>query len=321
MSEKKFKLSGPDVFTIAGQTIDKLIRAGDGDAALLYLYMLKTRGQSAPEEAAAAMGKSVGWAASAMAVLSRMGLIKSDDGPTAANPAAPAEEPRRYTAEEIKLEIDTGSDFSALVDETQRVLGKILSPDELERLLYMYDSLRLPAEVVMLLITHCISESRGRGAGRMPSLRYIEKAANTWVSEGNFTLDKAEEYLKALETRKSARGEIKAALQIRDRELAESEKYYVDNWIAMGFSADAVGIAYDRTVFKTGRLAWGYIDTIMNSWHNRGLHTYDEIQEKDGKTLKGPANRGGKDPKQKFGTPDNAEIARMQKLLEKIKED
>ena len=320
MTDRKIRLSGPEIVTIAGPTIDKLMRAGDGDAALLYLYMLKTHGQSTPGEAAAAMGKSAGWVASAMAVLSRLNLIEYDKSEGEPPGDIPVEEPRRYGPDEIKREIDAGSDFSALVDEAQRSLG-MLSPDGLERLFGIYRDLHMPVEVVMLLITHCIAESRKRGGGRMPSMRYIEKAAYTWEREGVFSIDRAEEYLKALEARRGARGEVKEALQIRGRELSATETGYVDEWIAMGFGADAVEIAYDRTVANTGKPAMGYMDSIMKSWHAKGLHTPQEILAKDKKPDKIRRGGGYKGGGQEFGAPDRQEIERMQRVLDKIKEE
>ena len=324
MADNKITLSGPETVTLAVQTVDKLIRASDGDAALLYLYMLKTSGQSTPEEAAAAMGKSAGWIATAMVALSRLGLIKlGENSPELQSAAAaqePAEEPKRYTVDEIKQEIDKGSDFSALVDEAQRSLG-LLSPDGLERLFGIYHDLQLPAEVIMLLITHCIDESRKRSDGRMPTMRYIEKAAYTWEREAIFSLDRAEEYLKTIEARKSARGEIKEALQIHDRELSATQKRYVDEWIAMGFGAGAVEIAYDRTITNTGKPAIAYMDSIIKNWHGKGLHTPQEIMEKDRKPDKKRDTIGTNDPRQKFGTPDSEEIERMQRLLDKIKKE
>ena len=325
MADKKFILSGPETVTLSVQTVNKLIRAGDGDAALLYLYMLKTRDQSTPGEVAQAMGKSTGWVASAMAMLSRLGLIKSDENPseplTDAPAEAPVEEPRRYTVDEIRQEIETGSGFAALIDETQNSLGKKLSPDELERLFGIYDNLHLPVEVIMLLITHCIKESRRHGSGRMPPVRYIEKAAFTWEREGINSLDKAEEYLKALEARRSVYGEMKAVLKITDRELSDFEKEYVDKWITMGFGADAVGLAYSITTIKTGNRVWGYMNTIMNNWHEKGLHTQREITEKDGGLYRNTTRKDPKNSKEKFGEPTNEEITRMLEVLEKIKEN
>jgi len=318
----RFILPGPETINISGQTVDKLLRAGDGDAALLYLYILKTRGQSTSEEAAAALGLGAGGVATAMAALSRLGLIGFDDNKEPL-PSPPKEEPREYSADEIKREIESGSDFSALVEEAQRSLGKILSPDELTRLFGIYDGLRLPPEVILQLITHCIAESRKKSGGRPPTMRYVEKAAYTWEREGIFSLDRAEEYLKALDKRRSKRGTIKTALQIRDRELSASEKRYVDGWIEMGFGADAVEIAYDRTLLKTGKLAWGYIDSIIRSWHSKGLRTPDDILQRDSKS--GPKPQQGHGQKQqqgqKFGAPDTAELERMQRLLKKLKEE
>lgn len=326
MTEIKFSLPSPETVTISGQTIDKLLRAGDGDAALLYLYILKTRGQSASDEAAAALGKSAGGLATSMAVLSRLGLIKLDGagtvgGAEAVSPGAPPEEPRSYSIDEVKQELATGSAFSLLVEEAQNSLGKLLSPDELLRLFGMYDSLRLPPEVILQLITHCIAESRNSGGGRAPSMRYIEKAAYTWEREGIFTLERAEEHLKTMNARKTARGELKKALQIRDRELSASERRYVDGWIAMGFEAGAVEVAYDRTLLQTGKLAWSYMDKIICNWHEKGLHSTSEILEKDKPSSGNPARTGRGGPEQKFGAPSPEEIARMERLLKKIKEE
>jgi len=326
----RITLPGPETVTLTGQTIDKLIRAGNGDAALLYLYIQKKHGQSSPKEAETALGKSKGEIATAMAVLSRLGLINLNDNNGKKIPDAPPIEvsdnppnagPEQYTAEDIQRELDSGSDFHALVDEAQRSLGKILPADELLRLYGIYNGLKLPTEVIMQLITHCITESRRRDGGRMPSMKYIEKTAYTWEHEGIFSLDRAEEYLKAHETRKSARGEIKNSLLIRGRELSETERHYVDNWIAMGFNAAAVAIAYDRTVLLTGQLSWPYMDKIINSWHNKGLHTAQEIQEKDKRPLGKPAFIEKSTKENKFGAATQEDLERMQRLLKNIREE
>jgi len=317
--------------TLTGQTIDKLIRAGDGDAALLYLYILKTQGKNTSTDAAKALDKSKGWVASAMAMLSRLGLVQLDDKADAnansmdvASAAAtvnPPEEPRNYTEDEVRDEIIKGTDFSVVVDETQRRLGKILSPDEMLRLFGIYDNLRLPAEVILQLITHCINESRVTGDGRAPSIRYIEKAAYTWEREGIFSLEKAEEYLKALEERKSVRGEIKWILQIKDREFSATQKRYVDGWIAMGFKPDAIAIAYDITMVKRNELNWAYMDGIIKNWHKEGLHTAQQVAEKDNRQKKLAAGGHAKQDTQKHGNPNREEMERMTRLLNKIKEE
>ena len=327
MSDIKITLPGSETVTLTGQTIDKLIRAGDGDAALLYLYILKTRGNSTDSEAAIALNKGKGWVASAMAVLSRLGLALLDDDTKAGDRSevvasdTPVEEPRKYTQDEVLGVVAAGSDFTIVIDETQRRLGKKLSPDDMLRLYGIYDYLRLPPEVILLLITHCIKESRATGGGRAPSVRYIEKAAYTWEREGVFSIEKAEEYLKGLEAKKSARGEIKRALQIRNREFTATETQYVDGWIKMGFEPEAIAIAYDKTVIATGGPSMPYMDKILKRWHGKGLLTAKQIVDMDGVRSKKNMQAGADRSDQKHGGPNQQEIERMTRILNKIKEE
>jgi DnaD/phage-associated family protein len=208
-----------------------------------------------------------------------------------------------------------------VIEETKRRLGKMLAPDEMMRLYGIYEDLRLPSEVILLLITHCIRESRVTGDGRAPSVRYIEKAAYTWEREGIFTLERAEEYLKALEAKKSVRGEMKRVLWIRDREFSATEKRYVDDWIEMGFEPEAIAIAYDKTVTKTGSLAWPYIDKIVKNWHSKGLHTAHQIQENENGQKNSAHGRVTSSNNKKHGEPNRADIERMQRLLNKAKNE
>jgi len=366
LSDIRITLPGSETVTLTGLTIDKLIRAGDSEAALLYLYILKTHGRKTASESAIALNKSKGWVASAMATLSRLGLVNIDDSsvtysephvdssvdatgdalgatPVEASGSASGEayggassgkqlkEPRVYTDYEVKQEIISGSDFAIVIDETQRRLGKQLTEDDMMRLFGIYDSLRLPAEVILQLITHCINESQRSGDGRAPNVRYIEKAAYTWEREGIFTLEKAEEYLKALEERKTARGEIKNAMQIKGRELAEIEKSFVDSWIDMDFGPNEIAIAYDRTIANTGKPALQYMDTIIKKWHKTGLNTVEKIMEKDSRQKRTSTGYGASTGSvtsagaqgysaQKHGEPNHEEIERLQRLLEKTRE-
>ena len=339
----KFTLPRADVVFLSYQTIDKLIRADSGDAALLYLHILKTNTAATSSESAAALGRSEAQIAEAAAILSDIGLLICDDIeavaplsqahktelaknlPEAHHPTMQAQEelpePRRFSPQEIKKQIEDSSALRSLVYETQNSLGKILSSEELERLLGIYDGLQMPVEVILLLITHCISESRQRGSGRMPSIRNIEKTAYIWEREGILTIDRADEYLKDLESKKTARGKIKETLKIKDRELSDSEKRFVDGWLDMGFDDSVVEIAFDRTLLHTGKLAWSYMNSILIGWHNKGFHSAEEIMLKDSKkTASYPRSNESLTPDKRFGTADSDEIERLKRLRAKIKE-
>ena len=321
MAERRIILQGPDTITLSAQTVDKLIRAGDGNAALLYLYVLRAGGSPSDAQAAAALKRSEGDISSSMELLSRLGLLQYDEQAARGPAPAPArDEPPEYSAEDIRRELDNGTVFSSLVLEVQKSLGKLLSSDDLVRLFGIYDNLGLPPDVILHLVTYCIDENRKRyGPGKVPTLRYIEKAAYTWEREGITTLLEAERYLKRQEARKSLLGEVRQILQIKDRELSAGERKYIESWLAMGYTPEVIEIAYEKTLLKTGRLAWSYIDSIILSWHQKGLHTAEEIKTKD---QKAPAARKTA-PKKPVMTAeeDLADIERMKKYLKELRED
>ena len=97
-------------------------------------------------------------------------------------------------------------------------------------------------------------------------------------------------------------------LQIGGRRMSPSERAYVESWIAMGFSPEAAELAYDRTVLKTGKLTWKYMDAILHGWHEKNLHTPEEIESAG----KGPANANG-------NPPANDDYERMKQMLREIK--
>ena len=48
-----------------------------------------------------------------------------------------------------------------------------------------------------------------------------------------------------------------------------------------GFSADAIALAYDKTVTNTRKFSPAYMNKILMSWNEKGLHSLAEIREKD----------------------------------------
>jgi len=317
MADKSYRLPEPGALCLPRAAADALVRRGDARAALLYLHMLREGGTVTPEDAARALRWTEAAAADALDTLASLGLI----APPAASPAAaratppPDGETKQYTAAEIRGAMN-GKDFPALVDEVQRRLGKLLSTDDLSRLLGMYDSLGLPVEVILLLVGYCTECLRRQyGEGRLPTMRYIEKAAYTWEREGIFSIEKAEEYLRRIELRRSARAQLAAALQIRGRELTKTEQTYVDGWLAMGVTPELAEAAFDRTVVKTGKLSWGYMNSILKSWHEKGVRSPAELEARDSRAA--PSGKG----KTGAPAPGGGELARVRRMLDEIKKD
>ena len=163
----------------------------------------------------------------------------------------------------------------------------------------------------MLLVHHCREEHDERyGASRPLGFAAIEKEAYVWFDREIVTYEQAEAWLDELARRKSLTGRIQQALGIRGRDLTATERRYITDWIELGFGPEALALAADRTVTNTGSLKWKYMDSIVRSWHGKGLHTVEEIDRGDRK----PDRTGSVAAVQ----PDARELERMKKLREKL---
>jgi DNA replication protein DnaD len=75
----------------------------------------------------------------------------------------------------------------------------------------------------------------------------------------------------------------------------------------MGFSMDAIAIAYDRTCVNTGGMNWAYMNRILTRWYEAGLITVEQIQTNDQKPNV---------PKGASGKLGAAELEAMQRVLQ-----
>ena len=219
-----------------------------------------------------------------------------------------------YSAADIAVRAKTDSAFDGLVQETQRALGHILSGNDLRLLFGIYDHLGLPADVVMLLLQHCIETYQRRtGPGRLPTMRYVEKEAWHWAEREIVTLDDAEEHIRREQQRQERTEQVKELLQLRQQELTPSQRSYIESWLALGFGPDAIAIAFDRTMLNTGRLAWSYMDKILRSWAEKRLFTPAEIEAGDPRK----AGKSAAAPQQTHS--ESEKIGQMQKMYDHLK--
>ncbi|MDR0862122.1 MAG: DnaD domain protein [Oscillospiraceae bacterium] len=308
-SDKQFSLPAPELITLSGQCVNLLIQLGDGDAALLYLYILQTRGMTQLEDAARALGRERDEIAATMAQLAKLGLVNFED----MLPEAPGYEATpRASVEDIRREMAHGTEFPELVLAIEGMLGKILGERDLQKLFCIYNDLKLPPEVILHLAANCVAEATMRG--KPATVRQIEKEAFVWAREGVFTLEQAETHLRERDARLGAEGDICRVLNIRGRALSPTERKFIEAWITLGLGAEIIELAYDKTVTQTGKLTWKYMDTILNSWHGKGVTKPEDIAEKDAmpKNARSPQSAPP-------AAPDARELERMSRLLDSIK--
>ena len=287
-------LSPGGVVAMTAAAADRLIRSGSGDAALLYLHLLRRGG----ELDIAAARKALGWAdervRQAYQALAGCGLVRKDaDLSPAPTPPEP-DSPPDYTAADIARELEGESSFPHLVREIERQLGKVLSTSDLKLLYTIYDYLALPAEVILLLTTWCVEEhERKYGPGQRPRMSQIKKEAFVWRRLGVDTAEAADAHIKHLSALRDRVGRLLPLLGISGRAPVEGERKYLEGWVEMGFDDGAISLAYERTVLKKGALNWAYMNSILRSWHQKGLHTAEQVEAGDSAWKRSAGQTGG----------------------------
>ena len=264
---------------LPAQQADRLIGRGDGDAALLYLCLLRAdRGVTAQE-----LQRRLKWSQlrlhAAETALQELGLI---DRPPEKTLPEPAQERPVYTADDLTDLLTGDAGFRMLVPQTEEKLGKRLKTADLQILAGLYDDLGLPADVIYLLVCHCVARSEERyGPGRRPTLRQIEKEGYHWAQRGLFDQESASRYLRDWNVRRSAMSRYMQVLGLGDRRPVESEERYITDWMDKGFPPETVALAYDKTVFYKKELNWRYLNGILRRWHENGWHTEEEVRQGD----------------------------------------
>lgn len=186
-------------------------------------------------------------------------------------PTQPTPPASPLTPDKIKS-LREREEIAQLLFIAEQYLGKTLSSTEVQRLLYFYDSLGFGADLIEYLIEYCVSHGHR-------SIRYIEKVALSWHSNGITTVAMAKEESSAY---KKTYFQILRALGVTNRNPVPSEIQTMDRWLGeYGFDLELVLEACARTVKATGKPSFQYTDGILNSWKKKGVRTMAHVQALD----------------------------------------
>ena len=305
-----------EVLAITVQAADRLLKLNSGDAALLYLRLLRRgalEGLDWPEERTRA----------ALEQLRTQGLAPEEL--PAVQPPVPEAPPPEYSTQDIAQALeDKSSTFPVLADEVERRLGKRLSAADLRNLYTLYDHLALPAEVILMLVGWCVEEvERKYGPGRKPFLSQIRKEGFLWAQLGIDTMERAEERIQKLTRLRSREAEVLRLLDIPLRPLVEREKAYVAAWDDMGFDDEAIRMAYERTVLKKQSMDWSYMNGILRRWHEKGLHTAAAVRagDRDPKPVQAGGPRRPASPSAEQERRAREDMERLRRLMEQMRQE
>ena len=274
-------LKEEESITLSAATLKRLIGGGNGDAALLYLAILHSHGAAEAEKLAKILSWDEKRVRAAEQALYEMQLVGAPEKPLPEPPQT--QEMPDYTREDIMRKLEGDGRFACLLREVEHKLGPLSIPS-IKKLLGLYENLGLPADVVYTLVNYCIAKKAQQfGEGRLPNMREIEKEGYVWARKELFSIEKASEYMKREQALRGKYPEYMAALRMQGRASAPSEEKYLSAWAEMGFPAETVAEAYDRTILHCHEFRWPYCNGILKRWHEKGLHTLEEVRAENAK--------------------------------------
>ena len=188
----------------------------------------------------------------------------------------------RYTSDELADLLEKRADTAALIDECQRIMGKVFNIKEINVLMGLVDYLELDFEYIMMLLTYCVSLGK-------KTLHYAEKLAFALYDAGITTGEMLAEELRRRESASDAEGNIRRLFGVGERAFTTKEKKFISAWINdMGYSIEIIEKAYEVTADATGKGSFPYANTVLERWFAAGLRTLEEIEDsyKSGNTDK-----------------------------------
>lgn len=175
-----------------------------------------------------------------------------------------------YTPAQINALIEI-SEVNSLFNNIAAILMRPLRSSEQQLVLYLYESLGFSSELVTYLFEYCKSIGK-------TSTSYIEAVAISWDENDIGTVEKAVEFSSS---RNSVYSAVSKAFGF-NRPLVEVERTFVDRWQKdYCFDISLITEACNRTVLAINKPNFEYANTILDSWHKKGIQGLNDISRLD----------------------------------------
>ncbi len=275
-----------EILSMSAQAVRRLVEAGEGDPALLYLALLEGKDT---EKAGQALHWGDDRLAAAYRRLAELGLAAEEGAPAPRQDRREDQQPS-YSRGDLAAALEEEPEFRGLYLEVERLLGRRLGDGALETLYMIYDHLAFQPEIILLLVNYVVRTVRRRqdNPGASPRISQVKSEAFRWKKLGLDTVEAVEDYIRRQEQVDGREWDILSAVGVRKRRPAvEREREYIDSWVELGLSDELIALAYERTVFKKGEMNWPYMNKILLSWHQSGWRTAEQVRNNDKPPVKG----------------------------------
>lgn len=306
MSISKLILDSNDFCVLKGDIVDKILISASPDVAILYLYMTRNLKNISEKEIMKNLNFSKERYDLAIYDLLSMQILKREEDDEV-KPISSIKKPN-YTIAEIN-EARKDDKFEAVCMSLEQTINKRITSGYIKTLLYLYNALKLPAEVIIELLAYLKSKS-----DTIPTSKDIEREAISWVDMGIATHIEATNYIASKLLEKPLVEDMMQALNKFDRKPQANEEEYIIKFINYGFKPDAVELAVGKMHDSINKFSFSYLNKILINLKEQNLMTAEDIRNADSKN--GKKDRNIKSQNTRTGELEPWEIE-MMKVLHK----
>ena len=180
-------------------------------------------------------------------------------------------EKKTYTPAQIRS-FGADSQMESILYQFEMYWGHTPTTSEYQTLLYIYEQLEFPADLLEYLIEYCASIEH-------TSHRYMEKVAIDWYERGIRTAKQAKDENSAYRALNNA---ISKELGL-NRVLTPTELGYINKWkYDYAFQQDIIIEACQRAS-ANNKISFRYINGTLSNWYENHVRTMEDIRQLDAK--------------------------------------
>lgn len=174
-----------------------------------------------------------------------------------------------YTEEQMTELLDS-NDISLTLNVVEVYLERLLTPQDINLVVYLYDKLHFSSDLILHLYEYCIGKNKKK-------CEYIEKVAISWHKEGIDTIEKAQEYNLLFDSCFNAVNKVFSL----GRMPMGPERDFIRKWSSFHLPLELITEACNRTILNISKADFKYTDRILENWHKAGVSSLAQAKALD----------------------------------------
>lgn len=210
------------------------------------------------------------------------GLLEAAHRTHAIDDAPAARPARRITTAEVTQAAVTDPAIAFLVQECQRLWGRVITQADTNIMVGLYLNDGLPVDLILMAAAHY---------GKQKSARYVESVVRRLQAEGIDSGEAMEQHIAAEVQAQQHALRVAEMLNVPAESFTKGERTLIAGWYSgFGYQDDmileALGYAGDK---KTVR----YINGILRAWYGKGIRTVRDVMASHAAAMQNVQVTGG----------------------------